>query len=60
MIKNLQTLRTDFERYISILPCSSAYDTVLIARKLAMKLCMDKEGYAIKKLFHIYVWKIIN
>ncbi len=54
MIKNLQKLRTDFDRYISILPClgfnSSAYDTVLIARKLAMKLCMDKQGYVIKKI----------
>ncbi len=53
-VEGIKRARTMFEQYVSRLPvlgfCSSNYDTVLISKKLAMKMEL--------KLIHICAWKM--
>ncbi len=59
VIESIKNLKVKFEQYVSRMSvlgfCSSNYDTVLISKKLAMKMDLDKIGYVIKKIIHIYV-----
>ncbi len=52
-IECVKSLKLKFEMYISKMHvlgfCSSNYDTVLVSKKLAMKMEFDKSGYVIKK-----------
>ncbi len=47
-IESVKSLKLKFELYISKMPvlgfCSSNYDTVLISKKQAMKMELDKSG----------------
>ncbi len=58
-IESVKSLKLKFELYISKLPvlcfCSSNYDTVLISKKLAMKMELDK-FYVIKKNIYIFMY----
>ncbi len=53
-IESIKKLRVKFEQYVSRMYvlgfCSSNYDTVLISKKLAMKMDLDKIGYVIKTI----------
>ncbi len=52
-IESIKKLKVKFEQYVSRMPvlgfCSSIYDMILISKKLAMKMDLNKIGYVIKK-----------